>query len=254
MNGYRISDAARATGFSVSALRFYEKEGVVVPERTSTGYRSYRQDDLEALRFVARGKQLGLSLDDITKLLALLDDEQCAPVQSRIRHLIGERISLAHDQTSELAAFTAQLQEAAARLEVHTPEGACDETCGCKSQPQPMSRTRTEDLIPLAGSDSSAIACSLSPGLVGSRVDQWSRILASATGRSEVPGGIRVVFDRSVDVGPLVDLAVAEQSCCSFFDFAIIIGSKGVALEVTGPAEAQEVILALFGATARPAS
>ena len=40
MNGYRISEAARATGFSLSALRFYEQEGVVVPERTSTGYRS----------------------------------------------------------------------------------------------------------------------------------------------------------------------------------------------------------------------
>lgn len=39
MDGLRISDAARATGFTVSALRFYEKEGVVVPERTATGLR-----------------------------------------------------------------------------------------------------------------------------------------------------------------------------------------------------------------------
>jgi hypothetical protein len=62
MTGYKISEAARATGFSMSALRFYQLEGVVVPERTTTGYRSYRDNDLDSLRFVARGKQLGLSL------------------------------------------------------------------------------------------------------------------------------------------------------------------------------------------------
>jgi DNA-binding transcriptional MerR regulator len=63
MSGLKISEAARATGFSVSALRFYEQAGVVVPERTATGYRSYSDDHLDSLRFVARGKQLGLSLD-----------------------------------------------------------------------------------------------------------------------------------------------------------------------------------------------
>ena len=96
MTGYKISEAARATGFSVSALRFYEQEGVVVPERATTGYRSYRDDDLESLRFVARGKQLGLSLEEITELLDLLDGEECAPVQTRIRHLVNERIGQAH--------------------------------------------------------------------------------------------------------------------------------------------------------------
>lgn len=40
MGGYKISEAARATGFTESALRFYEQEGVVVPEPTETGYRS----------------------------------------------------------------------------------------------------------------------------------------------------------------------------------------------------------------------
>lgn len=67
-------------------LRFYEQEGVVVPERTAKGYRSYRDEHLDSLRFVARGKPLGLSLDDITELLALLDQEECGPVKTQIRH------------------------------------------------------------------------------------------------------------------------------------------------------------------------
>lgn len=35
MDGLKISEAARDTGFTVSALRFYEKEGVVVPKPTA---------------------------------------------------------------------------------------------------------------------------------------------------------------------------------------------------------------------------
>ncbi|MGH8915494.1 MAG: MerR family transcriptional regulator [Acidimicrobiia bacterium] len=250
MDGYRISAAARATGFTVSALRFYEQEGVVVPERTPTGYRSYREDHLESLRFVARGKQLGLSLNDITELLELLDEEECAPVQTRIRHLVHQRIGQAHDQIAELMAFTAQLQTAAARLGVHTPDGACDDDCGCRSEPRPGEQVDSVKLIPLTGTGAGDIACSLNPESVGARIDDWNRLLTSATTRVSVPNGIRIGFDNDVDVAALAELAAAEQDCCSFFDFDIGIGSGGVSLEVSGPDDSQEIISAMFGAAA----
>jgi len=250
MDGMKISEAARATGFTVSALRFYEKEGVVVPERTATGYRTYGDDHLESLRFVARGKQLGLSLDDITELLELLDGEDCAPVQTRIRHLLGERISQAQDQIAELVAFTSQLQSAGARLGVHTPDGACDDDCGCRSEPNQLSTVDLERPIALAGSNRQEIACSLQPDSVGERIRDWNRVLSSATGRTSIPGGVRVVFDRDVDVAALAQLAAAEQDCCSFFRFDIGIGFDGVTIDVIGPAESQQVITAVFGAAA----
>jgi DNA-binding transcriptional MerR regulator len=249
MDGLKISEAARVTGFTVSALRFYEKEGVVVPERTTTGYRAYGDDHLESLRFVARGKQLGLSLEDITELLELLDAEECAPVQTRIRHLVGERIGQAQEQIAELVAFTSQLQAAAARLGVHTPDGACDDDCGCRSEPKQPGVDR-ERLIPLAEPFSSEIACSLQPDSVGERLQDWQRVLSSATGRTSVPDGVRVAFDRDVDVAALAALAAAEQACCSFFRFDIGIGFDGITLDVTGPAESQQVITAVFGAAA----
>jgi DNA-binding transcriptional MerR regulator len=250
MDGLKISEAARATGFTVSALRFYEKEGVVVPERTATGYRAYGDDHLESLRFVARGKQLGLSLEDITELLELLDDKECAPVQTRIRHLVRERIGQAQDQIAELVAFTSQLQTAAATLGVHTPDGACDDDCGCRSEPHQPVGVGRERLIPLDGSTSPEIACSLQPESVGERIRDWDRVLESACGRASTPGGVRVVFDRDVDVAALAQLAAAEQDCCSFFQFDISIGTDGITLDVTGPADSQQVIAAVFGAAA----
>lgn len=249
MDGLKISEAARATGFSVSALRFYEQAGVVVPERTATGYRSYREGHLDSLRFVARGKQLGLSLDDITELLELLDDEECEPVQARIRHLVAERVDQAQDQIAELVAFTGQLQAAAARLGIHTPDGACDDECGCRSEPGLIKSEHLEP-IRLVGSNAPEIACALHPESVGERIKDWSRVLASARARSAIPDGIRVVFDRGVDVGSLASLAAAEQTCCSFFRFDLSIGAEEVALSITGPADAQPVIAAVFGSAA----
>jgi len=249
MTGYKISEAARATGFSVSALRYYEKEGVVVPERTATGYRSYHDDDIDSLRFVARGKQLGLSLEEIIELLELLDGEECEPVQTRIRHLINERIGQAQQGVAELVRFTAQLQEAATKLGVHTPDGACDDQCGCRSDPQ-QSTASTRTLIPLTGLSGSEIACSLHPDLVGGRIDDWNRVLANAKSREPTTDGLRVGFDRDVDLVELVELVDAEQSCCSFFTFGIGVTVDRVWLDVTGPEDAQPVITSVFGAAA----
>jgi MerR family redox-sensitive transcriptional activator SoxR len=61
MDTMTIADAAGATGFSASALRFYETAGLVTPARTAAGYRTYADDDLARLRFIGRAKRLGLS-------------------------------------------------------------------------------------------------------------------------------------------------------------------------------------------------
>jgi DNA-binding transcriptional MerR regulator len=51
---YRIGEAARAVGVSPSALRLWERQGLVRPERTRGRYRLYSDADLERLREVRR--------------------------------------------------------------------------------------------------------------------------------------------------------------------------------------------------------
>jgi len=50
----RIAEAARLIGVSPSALRQWERQGLVRPMRTPGGYRLYSADDLERLRRVRR--------------------------------------------------------------------------------------------------------------------------------------------------------------------------------------------------------
>lgn len=247
MSDYRISEAAGATGFSVSALRFYEKEDVVVPDRSESDYRVYNDRHLDGLRFVRRGKQLGLSLDEIKELLELFEDEDCAPVQSRIKELVSDRISQAHEQIAELVGFTSQLQDVQSRLSSHTAEGSCDDQCGCRTGPDTDERRQGKPIIGPASGD---ITCSLDPNQVKGRVADWNRVLSKSASRSAIPGGVRVHFDDGVDVVALAGLAAAEQGCCSFFRFDIGVDADGVSLDVTGPDDARDVIASVFGKAA----
>jgi DNA-binding transcriptional MerR regulator len=253
MDGYSISQVAERTGFSTSALRYYERHGLVEPDRTPAGYRRYDEHHLELLAFVGRAKGFGLTLDEITQLLALLDEDRCAPVQDRLHALVDDRIAGAQRRIAELVAFTAELQRVAAGLGTHTPDGPCDDACGCTRDapvvlaaagPRPGAAPRAEP------GDGPGIACTLSSEAVVDRVDDWQAMLGGATARSVIDGGVRVRFAAGTEPDALVRLAAAEQSCCRFFTFGVILDADGVALDVTGPPDARSVIDSLFGTAA----
>lgn len=170
VDGYSISQVAERTGFPPSTLRFYEQSGLVRPARTPSGYRSYDDTHLERLSFIGRAKRFGLSLDEISELLALLGDDECAPVQGRLRDLVDTKIADAQAKVAELEAFTLELRRVAVALGTHTPAGPCDDTCGCTSD-----GPTTADQPVLLGMrrddrDGSVIACTLLPHEVGDRL------------------------------------------------------------------------------------
>ena len=79
-------------------------------------------------------------------------------------------------------------------------------------------------------------------------MDDWSRLLAHATTRHVLDGGVRVELDADTSTAELIRLVVAEQSCCRFMQFAITVDGRGIALEVTAPDDALPILHSLFGA------
>lgn len=61
---------AKRFGVSAKALRVYEREGLIVPARTISGWRVYGQADIERLAAIVALKQLGLPLKRIATLLS----------------------------------------------------------------------------------------------------------------------------------------------------------------------------------------
>lgn len=71
----KISEAAAASGCRLETIRYYERVGLMPrPTRTGSGYRAYAPHDVERLRFISRGRELGFSLEEIRSLLRLNDD------------------------------------------------------------------------------------------------------------------------------------------------------------------------------------
>lgn len=52
-----------------ATVRFYEKEGLINPDRGSNGYRDYSEADVERLRKIIIFRKLGMSLPDIEDVL-----------------------------------------------------------------------------------------------------------------------------------------------------------------------------------------
>lgn len=69
---HSIGEMARDSGLSVSALRFYDGAGVLVPARvdSASGYRWYSRSQLEEARLLARLRRAGLPVADIRLVLA----------------------------------------------------------------------------------------------------------------------------------------------------------------------------------------
>lgn len=114
-----IGELARQAGLRTSALRFYEREGLLLPaDRTDAGYRLYDPDSLDTIRLIQRAQRLGFSLAEIRTLLTawqsgLLDDRAVLET-AEARHLALERqLTELRVQQHELELFLQDMQAAA---------------------------------------------------------------------------------------------------------------------------------------------
>lgn len=85
-----ISQVAKATNLPAKTIRYYEDIGLIHPARSANGYRSFSDTDTHKLRFLARSRALGFSIEDCRALLALYEDDQRASAEVKViarRHL-----------------------------------------------------------------------------------------------------------------------------------------------------------------------
>ncbi|WP_397448327.1 MerR family DNA-binding transcriptional regulator [Pseudomonas sp. NA-150] len=69
---YSISDLARELDITTRAIRFYEEQGMLAPERRGLE-RVYSARDKVTLKLILRGKRIGFSLAECRDLIELYD-------------------------------------------------------------------------------------------------------------------------------------------------------------------------------------
>jgi DNA-binding transcriptional MerR regulator len=134
-----IGALARRLNVSTSMLRFYEREGLLAPERRSaSGYRLYPQSAEKTLLFIRRAQRLGFSLNDIRLLLegggtARGGDEVMGIAEQRfldIERRLTEMLVLRHELEFFLEDLTERVRRAARGSAGRLYKELLDQVCG----------------------------------------------------------------------------------------------------------------------------
>lgn len=81
-----IAEVSRRSGFAASALRYYEREGLISASRTTGNQRRYERIVLRRLAFIRAARNVGLSLDEVRTELASLPVDR-APTKADWRRI-----------------------------------------------------------------------------------------------------------------------------------------------------------------------
>ncbi|GAA1741968.1 redox-sensitive transcriptional activator SoxR [Luedemannella helvata] len=95
-----IGELSARSGVAASALRYYERLGLIQADRTSTNQRRYARHQLRRVSFIRIAQQVGLSLDEIADALASLPENRTptkkdwARLSARWESRLDEQIAL----------------------------------------------------------------------------------------------------------------------------------------------------------------
>ncbi len=107
-----IGEASKATGVTAKMIRYYESIGLMPKVvRTGSGYRVYSESDIHTLRFIRRARDLGFSIESITKLLRLWQNRNRS--SSNVKSVTTEHIGALRKRISEMEAMVRTLEHLA---------------------------------------------------------------------------------------------------------------------------------------------
>ena len=110
-----IGELAEKTGFSRDTIRYYEKLGLLGPQksaRVDNNYRHFDQSAVDTLAFIHHGKAMGMTLKEIK----LFVEEWGKLNPGEIADYIDEKVAQLDSKITELEKFKEHLQEKKARL------------------------------------------------------------------------------------------------------------------------------------------
>ena len=93
----KIKQVEELAGITSKNIRFYESQGLLIPERAENGYREYRQKNIDTLKKIKLLRKLGVSVDEIKSVLdESISLKEC--LEHHIDILEKERENLANMQ------------------------------------------------------------------------------------------------------------------------------------------------------------
>ncbi|GAA4679036.1 redox-sensitive transcriptional activator SoxR [Phytohabitans rumicis] len=107
-NSLTIGELSRRSGVAASALRYYERLGLIRSGRTGGNQRRYDRAELRRVAFIRIAQQVGVSLEEIRVALAALPESRTptradwARLSAHWRARLNERIAFMERLRDEL--------------------------------------------------------------------------------------------------------------------------------------------------------
>lgn len=125
---YSISDLSRELDITTRAIRFYEEQGLLTPERRGLE-RIYSARDKVTLKLILRGKRIGFSLAECRELIALYD-----PSSGNLKQLNSMLVKIA-ERRAQLEQQMLDIQQM--HLELDTAQERCEQALAATLNTQP---------------------------------------------------------------------------------------------------------------------
>jgi Predicted transcriptional regulators len=89
---YRINELSKLAGISARTLRYYDEIGILSPKRAKNNdYRVYGQNEVDLLQQILFFRELGVSLDEIKKIVCSQEYDGIAVLQEHLVALKAKR-------------------------------------------------------------------------------------------------------------------------------------------------------------------
>lgn len=90
-----IGEVARRAHVAVSAIRYYERRGLLDADARQSGQRRYRTETLRRLAFIGMMQDFGLTLDEVHGVLS-------AATAAEWKSIAGQRLTALDEQIAQL--------------------------------------------------------------------------------------------------------------------------------------------------------
>lgn len=92
---YTIGEVAKMLGISTHTLRYYEKEHIILPDRSANGERLYAKSHIQWLRFVLKLKETQMPINKIKEYAHLYTEGEHTSL-ARLNLLVEHKQSIEH--------------------------------------------------------------------------------------------------------------------------------------------------------------
>ncbi|MGH3164314.1 MAG: MerR family transcriptional regulator [Trebonia sp.] len=229
MTGLRVSELAARAGVNASAVRFYERAGLLpAARRGANGYRVFDDSALADLALIAQAKGIGMTLEEITSLLAAWHGSSggtCQDAHALLREHLTEQETRLNHEIAGLAMSRQRSQASSARLAARPPDHeSCHAGCAC-----------AEALEAAPGdAENRPAGCTLDEDALACRVGEW-RALAAAALSAERDGGFLTLTLEPAMVPATAALIAAEATCCPDARFTLTVAAGQALLTAEFP-------------------